>query len=76
MDSGSFRIAKYLSKHDRHHEHVPLFQSPVEELCILPALPLKERNPCAGVCRHHRSDFSSANVRVKRTLPRSRRRRA
>ena len=70
--SGSLRS----SVGDRNHYYLPVFERFVEQLRIVAKLTLQEGYPGACVSRNHRSVFSSADVREKRTLPRNWRSRA
>jgi len=70
------RVTQQFCKYNGHHDYVPIFQGAIEQLYILSTVPCKKGDPTTRVGRDHRSSFSSATVREKRTLPRSLRRRA
>ena len=69
-------VAQQFREHNRHHHHLPLGQRAVQQLHLLAFAALQKSDSGAGVGSDQRSAFSSASLRVNRTLPRSWRRRA
>src|SRR5260370_42039803 len=70
------RVTQEFREDNGHHYHLAIFQGAIEQLYVLTTAAFEKGNPTTCVSSDHRSAFSSARVREKRTLPRSLRRRA
>lgn len=60
-----FRVAQHFGEDHRHHQHLPVLKSFVEEFRILAARTFEKCDPRAGIDGDQRSAFSSAAVREK-----------